>query len=173
MNIKHVVLCCLVLASSFVQGVLANEQKGPMAISLNLYEKSDSASIVLRQMLSDDTAVSVGFISRDHKSRLSGREYDAYELLGGYRKYLVNTDLRQYAEGEMRLVSIEYDGSFGEYKGKGAVLGLYYGLEYFVAKRFSLDGRAGVEHIYVDYDAEGSSETTDIPNVRLGMNFYW
>ncbi len=174
MNLKDKLTLCFVgMFSIALVGSAQATEKGEASISVNLYEKTDSSAMVYRKMITDDIAVSAGLALRKHKSEVTGNEYDAIEFLGGGRKYLVTTGLRQYAEGEMRYVKVDFEGSAASYKGHGAVIGVYYGAEYFVGKRFSFDGRAGVEYIYLDYDEEGSKDRTDAPNVRLGLNYYW
>lgn len=174
MNLKNKLSICFV--GMFFIGLVNVGQaleKGEAAISVNLYEKTDSSAMVYRKMITDDVAISAGLAVRQHESEQTGNKYDAVEIIGGGRKYLVTTGLRQFAEAEMRYVKVDFAGSSASYKGHGSILGIYYGVEYFVGKRFSFDGRAGAEYIYIDYDEEGSSDRTDAPNVRLGLNYYW
>jgi len=174
MNLKIAVsLCFLGVFSSVSANESVQLKKGAAAISFGYYDGTETSAVMYRQMATDTVAFTAGVAARKHTSAVSGREYDALEIIGSYRKYLVTTDLRQFAEAEMRFVSIDYKGSSDQYKGKGAILGAYYGLEYFVAKRFSFDGRVGAEYIYVDYDEDDSADLSDIPSARLGLNYYW
>ncbi|MDH5178235.1 MAG: DUF3575 domain-containing protein [Gammaproteobacteria bacterium] len=164
------------LTSLFLFGLSCSAQAAENpnpSISVNLYDKTDSSAVVYRKMMTDDVAVGAGLALRRHKSEQTGQEFDAMEIIGSGRYYLVKGGLRHFLEGEMRYVYVNYDGSAAEYKGHGAVLGAYYGVEYFVSKTFSLDGRAGAEYIYLDYDQDGSKDRGDAPNVRLGLNYYW
>ena len=166
-------ICFISLFSTLSANASTLLKKGDAAISFSYYEATESAAVMYRQMSSDTMAFTAGAASRTHTSAVSGRDYDAIEIIGGLRKYLVTSDLRQFAEAEMRFVSVDYDGSSSEYKGLGAIVGAYYGVEYFVAKTFSLDGRIGGEYIYVDFDEDDSTDLSDIPTARIGINYYW
>ena len=138
---------------------------------------SSSNQLTMRKPLNESTMIYGGI-------GLAGYEYEGHDnstgnnssLTLGARDYLSKDRLSKFINLELTRGITSYSGNTPDYQNMYTTANITYGIEYFLASNFSIEGSAGVGINWQEYTYPTYSYTyrnNSFPAARLALTYYW
>lgn len=141
----------------------------------------DDAGVKIKKNIGQhQIGVGANFRKSKYENDFSGdTNTDSYTLTALYRNYKpLKEKLDRFYEAEVTYVYAEVENSSSFFnedsddEQKTYVVGIYYGLEYYIAPEFSIEGKFGIQY------GESSADNSDVTSFNafssgVAINYYW